>query len=160
VAITEFTAEPGIPQIIVARRFEAPRELVFRAHTDPGLLARWIGPEWLTTTVECLEPRDGGRWRLTQHDRDGNTYCFHGLYHGTPSPERIVQTWECTNMPGPVYLNTITFEDLGAATFLRQNTVFQSVEDRDDYVKAGAETGARQSTERLAALLATLAATS
>jgi uncharacterized protein YndB with AHSA1/START domain len=150
----EITAEPGVPQIIIAREFDASPELLFRAHTEPDLLGQWLGPEWLTTTVDYLEPRDGGRWRYTHTDARGGRHSFHGLYHGDPTPGRIVQTYEFDEQPDEVYLNTITLEPRGTRTLLRQNTVFQSVEDRDGYLKAGMEKGVRASMANLDALLA------
>src|SRR5580693_4303081 len=71
---TEITAEPGIPMIIITREFDAPRELVFRAHTDPDLLVQWLGPRDLTTTIDRYETRNGGTWRYLQTDAEGNTY--------------------------------------------------------------------------------------
>jgi uncharacterized protein YndB with AHSA1/START domain len=142
-------AEPGIPQVIVIREFRARREALFRAYTEPELLARWLGPAKLSVTVNQLDPRHGGRWRWTHYDADGKGYAFHGLYHGTPSPARIVQTYEFDQQPGVVYLNTITFDETGEVTTLRQNTVFLSVEDRDFYVRTGMEHGLRQSMARL-----------
>ncbi|RAY16158.1 polyketide cyclase [Actinomadura craniellae] len=156
----QFIAEPGIPQFIVTREFAAPRDLLFRAHTDPDLLVRWLGPRDLLMTVDRLEVRDGGRWGYTHYDAEGNTYSFHGLYHGTPSPDGIVQTYEFTDLPGEISLNTITFEDRGGGTLLRQNTVYQSVEHRDGYTAAGAEAGLGQSLDRLDELVTELARTS
>jgi uncharacterized protein YndB with AHSA1/START domain len=150
-------AEPGVPQIIITRDFAAPPELLFRAYTEPELLARWLGPARLTVTVNQLDPRHGGRWRYTSYDADGKGYAFHGLYHGTPSPERIVQTYEFDQQPGVVYLNTITFTANGETTTLRQNTVFQTVEDRDLYVQGGMEPGIRESMARLDELVTQLA---
>jgi uncharacterized protein YndB with AHSA1/START domain len=154
---TEIIAEAGVPQIIVLREFDASPMALFRAHTEPDLLARWLGPTSLTTTVEQLDPRHGGRWRYTQTDGRGVGHSFHGLFHGDPTPERIVQTYEFEDQPGPVYLNTITLEPRGRRTLLRQNTVFQSVEDRDSYVRAGMEHGLRATMANLDALLTTLA---
>lgn len=154
---TEIIAEAGVPQIIVLREFDASPMALFRAYTEPDLLARWLGPTSLTTTVEQLDPRHGGRWRYTQTDGRGVGHSFHGLFHGDPTPERIVQTYEFEDQPGPVYLNTITLEPRGRRTLLRQNTVFQSVEDRDSYVRAGMEHGLRATMANLDALLTTLA---
>ena len=145
----EIIAEPGVPQILITREFAAPPEMLFRAYTEPDLLAQWLGPGRLATTVDLLEPRDGGRWRYTHTDAKGDSYSFHGLYHGTPTPERIVQTYEFDRQPGHVYLNTITFEGRGDRTVLRQNTVFQSVEDRDGYVDSGMEKGVHISMANL-----------
>jgi uncharacterized protein YndB with AHSA1/START domain len=149
----KIVAEPGVPQVVVSREFAAPPKALLRAHTEPDLLERWYGPDFLTTTAEVLEPRDGGRWRWTQTDRTGERFTFFGLYHGTPSTERIVQTWEFDRQPGVVYLNTITFEERGTHTLLTQNTVFPSVEDRDVYVRGGMDVGLRASFAKLDALV-------
>jgi uncharacterized protein YndB with AHSA1/START domain len=146
-----------VPQILVARWFDAPPGLVFRAYTEPDLLAQWLGPQWMDTVVDHLDARDGGRWRISHLDADGEAYTFHGIYHGDPRPERIVRTYEFDNEPGPVYLETITMEDLDGSTLLRQNTVFQSVQDRDRYLGGGAQNGVCESMERLDALLVKLA---
>jgi uncharacterized protein YndB with AHSA1/START domain len=150
---THIAAEPAVPQVVITR---APRDLLFRAHTEPALLARWLGPRGYTVTVDRLEPRHGGVWRQTHRAADGGVYVFHGLFHGTPSPDGIVQTYEAEAMPGHVFLNTITFEERGTTTLLRQNTVFQSLEDRDVYVEAGMEVGVNQSMERLDDLVSRL----
>lgn len=156
-AKTQIIAEPGMPQIVITREFDAPRELLFRAHTDPELFAQWLGPRRLTMTVERLDARDGGRWRYTHRDAEGNEYGFHGVYHGTPSPDGIVQTFEFEGAPGHVALQTLLFEERGGRTLLRQSAVFQSVEDRDGMVESGMETGVNEGMERLEELVARLA---
>jgi uncharacterized protein YndB with AHSA1/START domain len=142
-------AEPGVPQVVIIREFNAPRELLFRAYTEPDLLARWLGPAGLELIVNQLDPQHGGRWRWTHYDADGKGYAFHGLYHGTPSPDRIVQTYEFDQQPGTVYLNLITFDEADGVTTLTQNTVFFAVEDRDLYVDTGMEHGIRASMQHL-----------
>jgi uncharacterized protein YndB with AHSA1/START domain len=159
-ANTQIVAEPGLPQIVVTREFDAPRELLFRAHTDPGLLSQWLGPRRLTMTVDQLDARHGGTWRYTSRDAGGNVCSFHGLFHGTPSPDGIIQTWEQDGVPGRVCLSTITFEEHDGQTSLRQNTVFQSVEDRDGYVQSGMDEGVNDSMDRLDSLVASLASMS
>jgi uncharacterized protein YndB with AHSA1/START domain len=154
--VTTISAEPGMPQILVTREFAAPPSLLFRAYTEPDLLAQWLGPRSLSITVDHLEARHGGRWQYTHTDAAGERYSFHGLYHGTPTAERIVQTYEFDRQPGMVYLNTITFEPRGDRTVLRQNTVFPSVEDRDGYVAAGMSSGLQVSMASLDALVARL----
>ena len=156
-AKTHFIAEPGVPQIVMTREFDAPRELLFRAHIDPALLVQWLGPRALTMTVDRLEARDGGRWRYIHRDAAGTEYAFHGVFHGAPSLDGIVQTFEFEGTPGHVSLQTLTFEDLGGKTLLRQNAVFQSVEDRDGMLQSGMEDGVNDSMERLDGLIATLA---
>ena len=152
----EIIAEPGVPQVIITREFASSPATLFRAYTEPDLLARWIGPRTYRTTVDTLEPRDGGRWRYTHTVPDGDRYSFFGLYHGDPTPRQIVQTYEFDRQPGHVYLNTITFQARGSRTLMRQNTVFQSVEDRDVYVLGGMEKGIHVSMARLDELVTSL----
>jgi uncharacterized protein YndB with AHSA1/START domain len=141
---TQITAEPGIPQIIIEREFDAPRDLVFRAYTDPELIVQWLGPRELTTRIEEYDVRDGGRWRYVSTDAEGNEYGFHGLFHGTPSPDGTVET--------------LTLDERDGRTLVRTVSSFQSVEDRDGMVEAGMEHGVHDSHERLTELLATMRA--
>lgn len=154
---TRIIVEPGVPQIVITREFDAPRELLFRVHVEPELLVQWLGPRRLTMTIDRYEVRDGGTWRYTHRDADGAEYGFHGVFHGTPSPDGIVQTFEFEGAPGHVSLGTLTFEEAGGRTRLRSNSVFQSVEDRDAMVQSGMEEGVNEGMERLDELLARLA---
>jgi uncharacterized protein YndB with AHSA1/START domain len=155
---TEITAEPEIPMIIITREFDAPRDLVYRAYAEPDLLVQWLGPRDLTLTVDRYEVRNGGTWRYVNTDADGNTYGFHGVFHGDPSPDAIVQTFEFEGAPGHVCLQTDTLTERGGKTLVRTVSAFQSVEDRDAMVASGMERGVRDSGERLAELLARLRA--
>jgi uncharacterized protein YndB with AHSA1/START domain len=121
-------AEPGKQEIIMTRVFDAPRELVFKAHTDPNLVPQWWGPRRLTTTVDRMEAKMGGIWRFVQHDADSNEYAFHDVFHEVASPERLVQTFEFEGMPGHVLLETMTLEEFEGRTKLTARSVFQSVE--------------------------------
>ena len=150
---TEIVAEPGIPQIVTTREFDAPRELLFRAHVDPDLLVQWLGPRELAMTVQEYDVRDGGRWRYENTDAEGNRYGFHGGFHGTPSADAIVQTFEFEGAPGHVALDTVTFTERDGRTLLRRVSSFQSVQDRDAMVASGMEHGVRDSDERLTELL-------
>ena len=155
---TEIVASPGVPQTVITREFDAPRELVFRAYTDPELLARWLGPRSVTTTIEHFDVRHGGTWRYVSRDADGNEYSFHGVFHGDPSPDGIVQTFEFEGAPGHVCLETATFEEQNGRTLVRLNSVFQSVGDRDAMIVSGMEAGVNEGFERLDELIARLAA--
>ncbi len=155
-ATTQIVAEPGIPQIVVTREFRARPELLLRAHTDPELLVQWLGPRQVRMVVDHLDARDGGIWRYTHYLADGEAHAFHGVYHGTPSPDGIVQTLEYERMPGHVCLATVTFAEHDGMTTLCQNTVFQSVADRDGYVQSGMDEGVHDSMDRLAELIAAL----
>lgn len=153
---TQIIAEPGVQQIEITREFEAPRELVFRAHTEPDLLVQWLGPRRLTMHVDRFEARDGGTWRYVHRDADGSEYGFHGVFHGTPSLDGMVQTFEFEGAPGHVSLETLIFDDLGGRTRVRNVSVYQSVEDRDAMVESGMESGLNEGYERLDELLGLL----
>jgi uncharacterized protein YndB with AHSA1/START domain len=88
-AKTQITADPGSPFIDVTREFDAPRDVLFRAHTDPDLIVQWLGPRRLTMVVDRYDVRDGGSWRYIHRDADGAEYGFHGVFHGTPSPDSM-----------------------------------------------------------------------
>ncbi|MCM2466639.1 SRPBCC family protein [Methanoculleus oceani] len=153
---TSITAEPGKQEIVISRVFDAPPDLVFKACTDPELISRWWAPESITTTVEKMDTRPGGMWRVTQRDAEGNEYAFHGVYHEV-TPERIVDTFEYEAMPGHVLLETETIEDLGGGrTKMTDHLIFQSVEDRDGMLQSGMEEEMTGPMERLAELLQSL----
>jgi uncharacterized protein YndB with AHSA1/START domain len=143
----------------ITSEFNAPRELVYRAHNEPELLVQWLGPRRLTMTIDHQEVRDGGRWRFVHRDADGNEFGFHGVFHGEPSPEVTVRAFEYEGAPGHVSLETLMLEERGGRTRARTVSVYQSVEDRDAMVQCGMEKGVREGTERLEELLARLTAT-
>ena len=148
------TVEPARHDIVLTREFDAPREVLFRAYTDPDAIPKWWGPRNLTTTVDRMDVRPGGGWRFIQRDAAGNEFAFHGVYHEVVAPERIVGTFEFEGMPGHVALETSTLEDLGGRTRLTTISVFQTVEDRDGMAASGMELGASESMDRLEELLA------
>lgn len=156
VAKTEYLIEPRTQVIVMTRVFDAPRDLVFKAFTDPNLMSKWWGPRDLALTIDKMDVRPGGTWRFIQHDPAGNEYAFHGAYHLVDAPERIVSTFEFEGVPGHVLLQTATFEEFEGKTKLVQQSVFQSVEDRDGMVQSGMERGSSESMDRLAELLADL----
>jgi uncharacterized protein YndB with AHSA1/START domain len=151
---TRVTAEPGKQEVRITREFDAPRELVFRAFTDPKLYVQWLGPRRLEMVLEKFEPRNGGSWRYIHKDADGSEYAFHGVYHDITAPSRIIGTFEFEGMPGHVSLDTAYFEERGGRTLLTIVSVYQSVEDRDGMVQSGMESGMNESMERLDELLA------
>lgn len=149
---TNLTAEPGKQEFVIARVFDAPRELIFKAFTDPKLYAQWIGPRGLTTKIETFEPRSGGSWRYIQKDRNGNEFAFHGVNHEVLAPERIIGTFEFEGLPekGHVILQTARFAALpGNKTKMISQSVFQSVADRDGMLQSGMEAGVNDSFDRL-----------
>jgi uncharacterized protein YndB with AHSA1/START domain len=155
---TIVTAEPGKQEVFITREFDAPRELVFKAHTDPELYVQWLGPRGYEMTLETFEPVSGGRYRYIHKDPEGNQYGFHGVFHEM-SEELMIQTFEFEGLPekGHVTLDTMRLEALlGNRTRIRIQSVFQSVSDRDGMVQSGMERGVREGYERLDEVLAKL----
>jgi uncharacterized protein YndB with AHSA1/START domain len=152
--LTGITAESGKQEFVITRVFDAPRELVFKAYTDPNRIPEWWGPKRLTTTVDRMDVRPGGIWRIVQRDPDGNEYAFHGVYHEVLAPERLVGTFEFEGTPGHVSLETTAFEEHNGKTRLTSRSVFQSVEDRDGMLQEGMEEGVIETMDRFAGLLA------
>ncbi|HEY1349204.1 MAG TPA: SRPBCC family protein [Ktedonobacteraceae bacterium] len=156
---TTIIAEPGKQELLITREFDAPRELVFQALTDPELYVQWLGPARLTMELETFEPRSGGRWRYIHRDHSGNASGFHGVYHEVCAPERIINTFEFEGLAqaGHVCLETLTLQALPAErTRLCAQSVFQSVADRDGALQSGMEEGLSASHRRLSALLTKL----
>src|SRR5690606_23413804 len=117
---TTIVAQPGTQQIEISREFAAPAALVLRAFTEPDLLIRWLGPRRLTMTTDQFEARNGGTYRYIHRDEAGNEYGFRGVFHGTPSLDGIVQTFEFEGWPGHVSLESMTFEERDGKTIVRQ----------------------------------------
>ena len=156
---TKISAEPGKQEIVITREFDAPRELVFKAVTDPNLIPQWWGPRYLSTEVDKMDVRPGGQWRFINRDAEGNVYAFHGIYHEILAPERIIDTFEFEGLPetGHVTLETMKLEALpGGRTRLTVQSVFQSIEDRDGTLQSGMESGVNDTYNRLEELLKTL----
>ena len=147
-------ADPGTQEIIITRSFDAPRELVYKAYTDPDAVRQWWGQRTSETVIDELEARAGGRWRFVERDGEGNEHGFHGVYHEATAPERIIYTFEFEGMPGHVLLETITFEEQDGKTHMTDLSVFQSVGDRDGMLQSGMESGAAESLDRLDEYLA------
>ena len=152
---TEVIAEPGKQELFIIREFDAPRELVFRAHTDPEIYVKWVGPYGMTMSIEKWECRDGGSYKYT-HERGGHTYAFFGVNHEVLAPERLIGTFEFDGLPerGHVILGKTTFEELpnGRSRIVHQS-VFMSVNDRDGMVQSGLERGVSDGYEKLDLLL-------
>jgi uncharacterized protein YndB with AHSA1/START domain len=155
---TEYVIEPGKQDITSTIVFDAPRELVFKAYTDPKLFAQWWGPRRYKNEIEVFDSRRGGSWRVVQVGEDGSRHAFRGVNHDVVAPERICATFEYEGVPGHVALQTATFEEMGNKTKLVAHIVFESVMDRDGMVASGMQEGADESMDRLVELLEKLKA--
>ena len=144
---------PTDREIRIERIFNAPRDRVWKAMTDPKLVAQWWG-RGNKLVIEKLEVERGGHWRFVEHAPEG-VNGFEGRFREVTPPERVVQTFEWDGMPGHVALETMTLEDLGdGRTRLVTTSLFMTAQDRDGMVQSGMEGGLNQSYEALDRLLA------
>jgi uncharacterized protein YndB with AHSA1/START domain len=144
--------------IVTTRMFDAPRELVFEAWTDPKHLVQWWGPNGFTTTIRAIDVRPGGVWRFVMHGPDGVDYENRIVYEEIVKPERLVYSHGGGGDVEPVQFQvTVTFEDHDGKTKLTMKALFPSAAERDRVAeKYGAVDGAKQTLERLAEHLAGL----
>ena len=144
---------PTDREIHVERVFDAPRDRVFAAYTDPELVPQWWGRRESETIVTEMDVRPGGAWRFVSKSEQGET-AFRGTYREVTPPERIVQTFEWEGMPGHVSVETAEFEDLGDRTKVTTTSIFHTTEERDGMLGSGMEIGMNETYERLDELLA------
>lgn len=150
---SEAAAHQADRELLFSRELRAPRELVFRAWTDPEQVGKWWGPRGFTTTTEVMEVRRGGEWRHIMHGPDGTDYPNRTVYVEVAPPERLVYT-NGGGKPGESEANfqtTVRFESLASGgTRITMRMVFPTREMRDMVVKVyGAVEGAHQTLERL-----------
>ncbi len=146
---------PTDREIRIERIFNAPRDRVWQAMTDPKLVAEWWG-RGNKLVIERLEVERGGHWRFVEHSPHG-VQGFEGRFSEVTPPERVVQTFEWDGMPGHVALETATLEDLGdGRTRLVNISLFHTTEDRDGMLQSGMEGGLNESYAALDRLLARL----
>ncbi|MGW4297612.1 SRPBCC family protein [Micromonospora chersina] len=141
-------ADPTLPVIRTSRDFAATPEQLFHAHTDPELFARWVGPDGTATRIEHWDASTGGSWRYAS-THDGTEYRFRGCFHDV-RPDRIVQTFTFEGDPDGVALETLWFEDLGdGRTRLRAQSLVDSFESRDAWLRSGMEVGVNDGYAKL-----------
>lgn len=143
-------------EILMTRDFDARRELVFRAYTDPKLIPKWWGLRAHTTTVEKMDVRPGGAWRYVCRDPEGNAYAFRGVYKEVVPPQKLVYTFEFEPMAGRIMTETLTFHEHQGKTRVTTRSTYMTKEDRDGMIASGMERGAAESYDRLEELLSTL----
>jgi uncharacterized protein YndB with AHSA1/START domain len=149
-------AEPDKYDLTMIREFEAPRELVFKAHIDATWLTQWLSPRGYDMRIEKFDAHSGGAYRYIHIGPKGEEYAFRGTFHEVSDPVRIIQTFEFEGMPetGHVCLDTVNFEILPHdRTRVTTHSIFQSVEDRDGMIESGMEKGVNDGYEKLDELL-------
>jgi uncharacterized protein YndB with AHSA1/START domain len=144
---------PSEREIRIERVFNAPRERVWKAFTDPELVAQWWG-RGNKLVIERMDFERGGHWRYVEHSAQG-VHGFEGRYREIVPMERVVQTFEWDGMPGYVCIETVTLEDLGEGrTRVVNVSLFHTTEERDGMLQSGMEHGLNDSYAALDKLLA------
>lgn len=144
---------PSDREIHIVREFDATRDRVWRAMTDPALVAQWWG-RGNKLVVERLELKRGGHWRFVEH-ADGEVHGFEGRFAEVAPPERVVQTFEWDGLPGRPLVQTMSLQELpGGRTRLTVTTLFYTPEERDGMLQLGMEGGMNESYAALDRVLA------
>jgi uncharacterized protein YndB with AHSA1/START domain len=148
---------PSDREIRMTREFDAPRDLVFEAHTSCEHLKNWWGPKKYEVASCEVDFRPGGKWRVVHRGPDGDEDEFYGEYRDIVRPEKIVWTFEWGGAPGHVSVETLTLEERDGKTTLSATSVYDTVEGRDGMLGSGMETGAAETWDRLEEYLRALA---
>ncbi|MGH7177468.1 MAG: SRPBCC domain-containing protein [Tepidisphaeraceae bacterium] len=151
-------------EILITRVFDAPRDLVWQAWTDPRHIAQWWGPRGFTTRVTELDLRAGGAWRYVMTGPDGTEYPVKGVFREVVPPERIVtsdefdegfQAVSSADLPRGIVMTCI-FDDVGRKTKLTLKVAHASAEERAKHEKMGVVGGWQSSFDCLDEFLATM----
>jgi uncharacterized protein YndB with AHSA1/START domain len=152
---TKIEADPNLPTVRIVRDFDAPPERVYRAWTDPELVAQWLGPRSIEMRIDTWDARTGGSYRYSAWQEGAEVASFYGSFHELRPAERLVQTFTYLGEPDGVSLDTMTFEDLGdGRTRVSGLSVVDTMEVRDAMLASGMETGIIEGYEKLDELLA------
>ncbi|MDX6534717.1 MAG: hypothetical protein QOJ13_1569 [Gaiellales bacterium] len=153
---TTFTT-PSDLEIVMSRVFDAPRSLVFEAHTNPEHLPHWMtGPEGWSMPVCEIDLRPGGSWRFVWRQSDGSEMEMQGAYREVDPPERLIST-ESWGGDWPETLNTLVLTEEDGKTRITQTILYPSKEARDAALGTGMKDGVSMSFDRLADYLRSLA---
>ena len=140
----------GELELVLTRQFDAPRDLVFEAHTSCEHMSNWWGPRRYEVEQCEIDFREGGKWRMVHRNPDGGPeFGFHGEYREIARPEKITWTFEFEGAPGHVAVETVTLEEHDGVTTLTAVSRADSKESLKATVESGMEDGARETYERL-----------
>ncbi|MGH3932274.1 MAG: SRPBCC family protein [Pseudonocardiaceae bacterium] len=152
---TRIEADPDLPTIRIVRDFNAPPDRVYRAWTDPELVAQWLGPKDTTMRIGAWDARTGGGYRYSAWREGEELARFYGSFHELRPDQRLVQTFTYEGVPDGVCLETMTFENLdNGRTRVTALSVIDTMEGRDAMIASGMEHGVIEGYEKLDTLLA------
>ena len=147
---------PTDTQILITRDFDAPRHLVYRAWTEPELIARWwSGDRGEVVSIE-VDLRVGGTWRYVMTAHGGFEVAFHGEYREVVPNDRIVSTEIFEGAPNAVAVTTTTFTEQDGRTTVRVLVQHASQEDRDAHINSGMEDGLQEAMDHLEGVVRSL----
>ncbi|MBB6498352.1 SRPBCC domain-containing protein [Pedobacter cryoconitis] len=143
---TKVNAEDGKQELRITREFDLPLELLFKAYSEPDLVAQWMG-----TKVLKLENKKHGSWRFETSNAEGKVvFSANGVIHEFSPNQKITRTFEMENASFGVQLEFLEFESLTQDTSrLNIHTVYKSVADRDQMLKIGMGPGLNMAHNRL-----------
>jgi len=145
-------------EMVITRLINAPRELVFKAWTDPDHIAEWWGPKGFSNTIHSMEVRKDGLWDFIMHGPDGTDYINKIIYLEIDEPARLV--YSHSDDGAMHFLDIVTFEQVGDKTRVTLKIIFHTTEIRDQIMReVGAIEGGNQTLDRLERYLADSAAT-
>lgn len=149
----------GDRELVITRSFNAPRELVFRAHTEPELVRRWmLGPDGWTMPVCEIDLRVGGKYRFVwEKEKTGDKMGMAGAYTELDKPAMYAAT---EKFDDPWYegtaISTMAFTETNGTTHLRNVMQYESKAARDQVLASPMESGMVETYNRLDAMLETL----
>jgi uncharacterized protein YndB with AHSA1/START domain/predicted enzyme related to lactoylglutathione lyase len=143
----------GDRAVLIERIFDAPRDRVWRAFTDPAQLAQWWG-RGNELVIEKFDLRRGGHWRFVEKTA-GGPQGFEGRFRVVEPPSRLEQTFDWDGSPGHVMVNCMTLEEVaGGKTKLVVEATAFAAEDSQAMLKSGMEEGMNASYDALDRVLA------
>jgi uncharacterized protein YndB with AHSA1/START domain len=140
---------PSDLEAVLTRVFDAPRDLVFEAHSSCDHMTNWWGPRRYEVSECEIDFRPGGTWRMVQRGAGGDEHEFRGEFREIVRPERIVWTFEWMGLPGHISVQTLTLEEHDGKTTMTSSVLFDTKEDRDGMLQSGMEEGSAESFDRL-----------
>jgi uncharacterized protein YndB with AHSA1/START domain len=153
-ADTDFIIDKANLEVRATRVFDAPRDRVWAACSDPEQIKQWWGPRDYEMIVDKMDFRVGGVWRFVHRDGAGQEFAFNGVYKEIQEPEKIVDSFEFEGTPGHILVETLTLESLpDGKTRMTTAAKYDNLQDLEGMVNSGMEKGQREGIERLAELV-------
>jgi len=150
----KYEAPADQPVLIMTRTFEAPRELVWKAISEPEHAVRWFGPNGHRNRVLKWDWQVGGEWSIETTTAEGQVIVLFGAYQEIVKPQKVTQTFSFDGLPPGVHsVDTVELIESGSRTIYRATSLMPDVASRDGMLASGMDVGVREGFERLDAIL-------